>query len=102
MTTYLARVSLKPSEQTLRAGLSAAVAIVTDRRENALLVPSGAIRETDNGQQVQVKRGDQTVSVDVKTGLAGDTFTEVTSGLSEGDVVVMPGPRPANRGPFGG
>ena len=102
VTTYLARVSLKPSEQTLRAGMSAAVSIVTDRRENVLLVPSGAIRETDNGQQVQVKRGDQTVSVDVKTGLAGDAFTEVTSGLSDGDVVVMPGPRPANRGPFGG
>jgi HlyD family secretion protein len=101
VTTYLARVDLGPTDQQLRVGLSAAVTIVTDRRENVLLVPSGAIRETDSGTQVQVRRGDQTVDVPVELGLAGDSFTEVTSGLNEGDVVVMPGPRPANRGPFG-
>ena len=107
VTTYLARVSLRPAAEgsgetpVLRTGMSAAVSIVADRRKNVLLVPSGAIRETDTGQQVQVKRGNETTSVDIKTGLAGDTFTEVTSGLSEGDVVVMPGPRPTNRGPFG-
>jgi multidrug efflux pump subunit AcrA (membrane-fusion protein) len=61
-------------------------------------VPSGAIRDTDSGPQVEVKRGNQTTLVPIKTGLAGDTDTEVTSGLNEGDVVVMPGPRPSNRG----
>jgi HlyD family secretion protein len=101
VTTYLARVNLEPTDQQLRVGLSAAVTIVTERRENVLLVPSGAIRETDSGAQVQVRRGDQTVDVPVELGLAGDSLTEVTSGLNEGDVVVMPGPRPANRGPFG-
>jgi HlyD family secretion protein len=98
VTTYLARVGLKPTEQPLRVGLSAAVSIVTDRRANVLLVPSGAIRDTDSGPQVEVKRGNQTTLVPIKTGLAGDTDTEVTGGLSEGDVVVMPGPRPSNRG----
>jgi HlyD family secretion protein len=101
VTTYLARVSLDPTELPLRVGLSAAVSIVTEKRENVLLVPSGAIRDTDNGPEVQVRSGDQTTAVPIKVGLTGDTLTEVTSGLSEGDVVVMPGPRPANRGPFG-
>ena len=102
VTTYLTRVALKPSDQTLRAGLSAAVTIIIDKRDNVLLVPSGAIRETDSGPQVQVKRGEETTLVPIKTGLAGDSFTEVTSGLQEGDIVVLPGARPTNRGPFGG
>ena len=34
----------------------------------------------------------------VTTGLVGDSFTEVTSGLKEGDVVMLAAPRPRNGG----
>ena len=101
VTTYLTRVTLKQpaaGTPTLRVGLSAAVLIVTDKRSNVLLVPSGAVRETDTGPQVQVKRGNDTTLVPLKTGLVGDSFTEVISGLQEGDVVVLPGPRQRNGG----
>jgi HlyD family secretion protein len=98
VTTYLSRVTLKPTSQLLRVGLSAAVSIITDRRSSVLLVPSGAVRETDNGAQVQVKRGNDTTLVPITIGLVGDSQTEVTSGLQEGDVVVLPSPRPRNGG----
>lgn len=98
VTTYLTRVTLKPSEQGLRVGLSAAVSIITAKRDNVLLVPSGAISETDAGPQVQVQRGSDTSLVPIKTGMVGDADTEVTEGLSEGDVVVLPGARPRNGG----
>ena len=98
VTTYLSRVTLKPTDQLLRVGLSAAVSIITDKRSNVLLVPSGAVRETDTGAQVQVKRGNDTPLVPITIGLVGDSQTEVTSGLQEGDVVVLPGPRPRNGG----
>lgn len=80
VTTYLVRIALQPSQQQLHTGLSAAVSIVADRRANALLVPNGAIQETDNGPAVQVKRGNETATVKIKTGLAGDTSTEVLEG----------------------
>ena len=66
------------------SGASAAVSIITDKRTDALLVPNGAIRETDNGPQVQVKRGDQTTFVSIKTGLVGDSYTEVPSMTESG------------------
>lgn len=69
------------------------MSIIIDKRTNALLVPSGAVRETDNGPQVQVKRGNDTALVPVKIGLIGDSDTEVISGLQEGDEVILPGPR---------
>ena len=98
---HLVRVTLSPTNQPLHVGLSTAVSIITDKRGDVVLVPSGAIQETDNGLQVRVKRGDQTVPVQIQTGLAGDTYTEVTGGLQPGDVVVLPGPRATNRPGFG-
>src|SRR6266542_1474604 len=98
VTTYLSRVTLRPTDQLLRVGLSAAVSIVTDKRSNVLLVPSGAVRETDAGAQVQVKRGNDTTLVPITVGMVGDSQTEVRSGLQEGDVVVLPSPRPRNGG----
>jgi HlyD family secretion protein len=100
VTTYLARVTLKPNGQQLRAGLSAAVSIITDKRSDVLLAPNGAIQETDSGPQVELKNGTQTQPVQIKIGLAGDSFTEVTSGLKEGDVVMLAAPR-ARGGGFG-
>src|SRR5262249_49324264 len=81
VTTYLARVNLKPTEQLLRSGLSAAVSIITDKRSDVLLVPNGAIQETDGGPQVEVKNGNAIQPVKITTGLVGDSFTELTSGL---------------------
>ena len=100
VTTYLARVTLKPDGQQLRAGLSAAVSIITDKRSDVLLVPNGAIQETDSGPQVELKNGTETKPVQIKIGLVGDSFTEVTSGLKEGDVVMLAPPR-ARGGGFG-
>jgi HlyD family secretion protein len=100
VTTYLARVTLKPDGQQLRAGLSAAVSIITDQRKDVLLVPNGAIQETDNGPQVELRNGNETKPAPIKIGLAGDSFTEVTTGLKEGDVVMLAPPR-ARGGGFG-
>ena len=72
VTTYLARVTLKPDGQQLRAGLSAAVSIITDKRSDVLLVPNGAIQETDSGPQVEVKNGTETKPMQIKIGLVGD------------------------------
>ncbi len=100
VTTYLARVALKPDGRQLRAGLSAAVSIITEKRSDVLLVPNGAIQETDSGPQVDLKNGNETKPTPIKIGLVGDAFTEVTSGLKEGDVVMLAAPR-ARGGGFG-
>jgi HlyD family secretion protein len=100
VTTYLARVNLKPDGRQLRAGLSAAVSIITDKRSDVLLAPNGAIQETDSGPQVELKNGTETKPTQIKIGLVGDSFTEVTSGLKAGDVVMLAAPR-ARSGGFG-
>lgn len=68
-----------------KPGTSADVEIVLDQRENVLRVPTNAIIE---GRSVLVIEAGKAVSRPVKTGLKNWDWTEITGGLSEGDVVV--------------
>lgn len=90
VTTYLTRVLLDDTTQPLRAGLSAAVDLVGASAENVLIVPSSAIVQTDSGPQVYKQNGEgPSILVPVAIGLVGDTYTEVTSGVNEGDMVLL-------------
>jgi HlyD family secretion protein len=105
---YPVTVRLGPAGVPARAGMTAEVEIVTASRENVLIVPLRAIHSI-NGQSfvlrktggpggtptpqrsgagtsaVQVPSGFELVPVTL--GLTNDTDVEITSGLSEGDVV---------------
>jgi HlyD family secretion protein len=68
-----------------KPGTSADVFIVLDRRERALRVPTFAIAE---GRRVLIVRGGRAVAREVRTGLKNWEWTEITSGLEEGDAVI--------------
>lgn len=89
VVSYGVYVKMVDPPTTIRSGMTATVVIQTDRKDNALSVPTTAI-QTVNGQtyvRVQDKKG-QVSQVAVTTGIASDSETEITSGLSEGDTVV--------------
>jgi len=74
-----------PSAPEPKPGTSADVEIVLDRRDGVLRVPTNAIIES---KSVLVIENGKAVSHDVKTGLKNWDWTEVTSGLAEGTVVI--------------
>ena len=59
--------------------------------ENALTVPVTAIRSDTEGSYVYVKSGNDVQKAYVKTGISTDKEIEITSGLSEGDQIVVSG-----------
>ena len=73
----------------LRLGSSVNVEIITDKRENALIVPDNSIFEINKQQYVYKIEGGKAVLQGVETGLEGETYTEITSGLSAGDLVIV-------------
>ena len=76
----------------LKPGMLAAVTIVTERRENALAVPSDAIIVRLDGQNVVFVAQDSVAHQRViTTGLITKTHTEVREGLRPGDKVVVMG-----------
>lgn len=84
----------------LRPGMSASVSITTRQANDVTFLPSVAVTPVggpDSGQAtVQVLQPDGTTAPrTIGTGLASDTVTQVTSGLSVGDLVVLPTSAPA-------
>ena len=71
---------------TLLPGTSADVEVILDAAEDVLRIPSYAVME---GSKVLVLRDDALVSVDIETGLKNWQFTEVRSGLEDGDRIVV-------------
>lgn len=62
--------------------------VVLEARARATRVPQGACDATMN--RCLVARGGRVEAVDVRFGLAGREWVEVTTGLAEGDVVLSP------------
>lgn len=83
-------IAIDDPAPSLRAGMSATANVVVARKQGVLLVPNGAIRTIGGRRVVQVQRNGKTVDTAATFGISNDTVTEVTSGLSEGDVVVLP------------
>lgn len=84
-------------DPALKPGMTAGVAIVTERHENVLLVPNRALRTSAGQRTVTVLFEGQQIAVPVTVGLSNDTFSEILEGqLREGDTVVINSSTTAN------
>ncbi|NUP81570.1 MAG: efflux RND transporter periplasmic adaptor subunit [Nonomuraea sp.] len=76
----------------LMLGQTATVSVTTDEADDAIYVPAAAVRSRSDGTQVvTVRTGGRDAQKVVRTGVRGDQYVEVTSGLGERDQVVMSG-----------
>ena len=82
--SYPVTIALTQTTKGLRAGMTATADIVT-AQSAGLVVPTQALR---NGSVTVVKDGKRTTRR-VETGVAGDSTTQVVSGLSAGDQVIV-------------
>ncbi|HYM16043.1 MAG TPA: HlyD family efflux transporter periplasmic adaptor subunit, partial [Dehalococcoidia bacterium] len=73
-------------------GMSATATIIVDQRTNVVMVPLKAVQTKNRQSVVTVKNADGTThDVTVTTGLSDATNTEITSGLTEGQTIEIPG-----------
>jgi len=83
-------VRLDDADSRLRDGQTARVAVTTAERENVLSVPNAAVRRQGDAATVVVVEPDgRQRTVTVRTGIVGTDRTEVLSGLSEGQRVLL-------------
>lgn len=91
---YEVRLTLAPSDLPLLAGMTADASLVTAEKQDVLLVPNAAVQIDRANGTYSVNRllaGGATEVVAITVGLRDDQYTEVTSGLSAGDQVVLGG-----------
>jgi len=89
VVNYGVTIQLQDVPPRVRVGQTVVAEVVTGRARDVLLVPSSAVQTAGGQTTVTVINNGQQVSTPVEIGLEGDQFTEIVSGLSEGDEVVL-------------
>lgn len=87
-TEYEVVVTLEESDDLL-LGMEGTVAIVVDTLEDVVLIPTGALGGSSSAATVDVLVDGVAETRPVTTGLTTPTQVEITSGLSEGEQVVI-------------
>lgn len=102
VVNYPITIALDKSDPQIRSGMTANVTIVVEQRDNILLVPNRAVKTTGKQKIVTVLKDGKPTPVTVTLGMSNDTESEVTSGLNEGDAVVVPQTTTTTSGGGGG
>jgi RND family efflux transporter MFP subunit len=88
VVTYNVIVNFDSLDSRIKPEMSVSASIITDSKQNAVIVPSGAVKLEGNGYYVDVMENGVPVSKTVEIGLENTSKTEITSGIKEGDAVV--------------
>jgi macrolide-specific efflux system membrane fusion protein len=89
VVTYAGTVTLDEVPDGLRSGMTATISVVTASKSGVIAIPTAAITTKSGTSTVTVSQNGQSTSRTVTLGLKGDGTTEIASGLSAGDQVVM-------------
>ena len=79
---------LLAGDDRLLEGMNGTAVILSDKAENVLLIPLGAVHEDENGSYVnRVTADGSTERVNIEMGLSDGSNAEILSGLNEGDEI---------------
>jgi multidrug efflux pump subunit AcrA (membrane-fusion protein) len=89
VVTYYAKVGFDAASPSIKPGMTASVAVVLDKRDDVVTLPTSAVPSSGTSATVTVRGSDgKDVSRSITIGLRGDSAVEITAGLSAGDKVV--------------
>lgn len=67
----------------------ATIYAITTKRTNVLVVPNSAIKKDGMNPFCTILQGDQKYDIPVETGASAGGYTEILSGINEGDTVIL-------------
>ena len=89
--TFPVKIEISDEDGLLRTGMFARVAIVYERRPDAVQIPRSALLDSDGPPTVFVVEGAKAVERPLELGLSNGGFVEVLSGLGRDEKVVVVG-----------
>ncbi len=75
-------------DERLKTGMTTNLEIITDEKDDVLIIPARAIKYEDSIRYVEILNNGTPKKTIITTGLESDQYVEVTSGLKEGDKIV--------------
>ena len=97
VVNYAVTIEIEPTNIELKGGLTATADIIVKRTENVLLIPNGAIIEAPEGYLTEVVINEETMETEkrpITLGTRNERYSEVKSGLTEGEKVIVETSRP--------
>ena len=89
VVTYNAMLALDNTAAQVKPGMSANVSVVVAKADNVLHVPTAAVRGGGATATIMIVKSGKQTPTTVTVGVRGDDSTEIDSGLTEGDFVVV-------------
>jgi len=105
VVTYRVKIGFDTQDERVKPGMSVSAEIITEAKQDVLLISNSAIKSSVNGDYVEILSGisSSTQALNssgitsktsptqqaVEVGLSNDMMTEITSGLEEGDMVII-------------
>ncbi|MCX6763453.1 MAG: efflux RND transporter periplasmic adaptor subunit [Candidatus Moranbacteria bacterium] len=89
VVTYNVTIDLDNQDARIKPQMSVSASIITNVKQDVLLVPSSAVKTQGNSSYVEVlNSGTTPAQKTVEVGASNTTDTEITSGINVGDKVV--------------
>lgn len=89
--TFKITIEISDPEQRIKPGMFGRMNIIFDKHENVLKVPRAALQEDADGTYLFVTEDDVAVRRPVETGYSANGFVEITSGIDDGDDIIVVG-----------
>lgn len=105
VVSYGVKIVFDTQDDRVKPGMSASAAIITEVKQNVIIVPNAAVKQQGGTSYVEIAEGNIPSSSGsgssgvvlasvprnqtVETGLSNNTMIEIISGLNEGDNVVI-------------
>lgn len=88
---YTVRINIDNRNDILKIGMMADVVLQTQSAQDVIIIPSDSIMQVEDGYCVYVVNGNTAEKRVVTIGISNNDFTEITSGLSADETVVVSG-----------
>ncbi|MDO8743105.1 MAG: HlyD family efflux transporter periplasmic adaptor subunit [Candidatus Azambacteria bacterium] len=105
VVTYIIKIAFDTQDDRIKPGMSVSAAVITEAKPGVLLVPNSAVKSQGGVSYVEIVDGDDRSLAlaasaggtilenfprrqQIEIGTANDEFTEIISGLNEGDLII--------------
>jgi multidrug efflux pump subunit AcrA (membrane-fusion protein) len=88
VTSYPTIIGFDTAPENLYSNMSVSATIITNIKNNVILVTSSAVQTVNGRSTVRVLKDGKVTSVSVEIGDSNDTQIEIVSGIKEGDTVI--------------
>lgn len=91
VTNYPMIIQFDTSPDNVLPNMSVSASIITQTKDNVLLVPNAAVTTRNGESTIRVQSNGNIQTKTVTLGIVSDSQTEITSGLTEGETVITGG-----------